>query len=407
MPRYRYAVVDARGKTVRGLTDAPSKEALADRFVESGRYLVEAVELRAGARFANLLHGDILPRGGIGKRHVMMFTRQLATMLGAGQDIDRALSFILETASHSAIRSMVELCRNEVRGGKSFAAALAEQPRCFSPLYVSLVKAGEAGGQLASSLGHLADLMEREVRLASTVRSAMIYPALVTCVAIVTIGVLLGFVIPQFAPIFIEAGAQVPPSIQILLTAGDLLRDYGLTAFFLVLLAGLLFRRALDDPQFRRQFDTAVLRVPLVGTFIRRSEAARFTRTLGTLLINGVPLLQGLNIVRGAIGNRTAHAAVVAATERVQSGARLSLALREAKFFTPETIHFLGIGEETGKLGEMSLKCADLHDEQVSEAVKSMVTLLVPAVTLVMGLFVGGIIVALLLAMLSLNDLAL
>jgi general secretion pathway protein F len=293
-----------------------------------------------------------------------------------------------------------------VRGGRSLAASLAERPAIFPRLYIALVRAGETGGNLAEALSHLADLLEREVKLLASVQSALTYPALLVIAAGGTIVLLLTYVLPQFTPIFAQAGAQLPLATRILIGAGDVVQAYG-TLMLALLLAGFLgFYRALRKKEVQLATERVVLRLPIAGALVKRTQAARFTRTLGTLLRDGVGLVPALGIAHDVLANLTAAKIVENALSRVRAGARLGASLAEGGFFPPQTIHLIQLGEETGRLADMALRAADIHDEQVHHSVERMVSLLVPAVTIVMGLIVAGIVGSLLVAMLSLNDIA-
>jgi general secretion pathway protein F len=301
---------------------------------------------------------------------------------------------------------VLERIRDTVRDGGSLAAALAAHPGSFSRLYVGLVRAGEAGGALGPTLERLASLLERQRALSASIVSAMIYPGLLALAAIGSVTLLLTVVLPQFVPLFAQNGAKLPASTQMLIDAGGLVSTYGLYGLALLVLAILAARQALRRPGPRLALDRLKLRLPILGGLARETLAARFTRTLGTLLINGVPLIGALGIVRDAIGNRAGVAAVDAATISARGGAGLSAPLGAAAIFPARTIHLLRLGEETAQLGAMSLRAAEIHEEKARIGVQRLVSLLVPAITIVMGAMIAGIVSSLLLAMLSLNDLA-
>jgi general secretion pathway protein F len=407
MPKFRYTAVDFAGKRMSGVVEAASAAAVADRLHGQRCLLLRAREVEGEARFVDFVHADIGFARGLPKTTVAHFTRELSVMLAAGQDIDHALRFIVETSDSKRAREILETLRNQVRGGKSLALGLSEHPQVFSRLYVSLVRAGEAGGRLADSLSQLADHLERENRLAASVRSAMTYPTLLTIAATATIALLLTYVLPKFTPIFAQAGAQLPTATRVLIGIGDAVRDYGAWALIALLCLGLVFYRALKEPNARIAAERIVLGLPIVGVLIRRIQAARLTRTLGTLLRNGVSLVSALSISRDVLGSLTAMRVVDKATSSVKAGERLAHALGEGSFFPVQTIHLLKLGEETGRLADMALRTADVHEEQVHHTVQRVVSLLVPVITIVMGLIVAGIVGSLLVAMLSLNDLAL
>jgi general secretion pathway protein F len=270
-----------------------------------------------------------------------------------------------------------------------------------------LVRAGEAGSRLADSLAQLADLLERDRRLVASIQSALIYPLLLAIASIGTIILLLTYVLPQFTPIFAQAGAELPGPTRFLIAVGEFTGNFGPAVSIAILCAGLLFYRSLREPRVRMAAEEFLVKVPIAGVLIRRVQAARFTRTLGALLRNGVGLVAALEIGRDVLGNLTAMRIVDQAISKVKSGARLASALGADRFFPAQTLHLIQLGEETGKLAEMTLRAADIHDEQVHHTIQRMVSLLVPLVTILMGLVVAGIVGSLLSAMLSLNDLAL
>jgi len=399
--------VDAAGKRLNGIIAAASATAVAERLHRQNCFLLCTDEVGKNGRIAQFLNADIALRRGLAKGAIAHVTRELSVMLEAGQDIDHALRFLVETSDNKRATGTLEELRDSVRGGKSLAASLAEHPHVFSRLYVSLIHAGEAGGKLAQSLSHLADLLEREARLAATIQSALVYPAILVVASLGTIVLLLTYVLPQFTSIFAQAGAQLPTPTRVLIGIGDLVRNDGLLILLGLLGLCLIVVRALREPHRRMAAERGLLYIPIVGPLIRRVQAARLARTLGTLLRNGVGLVLALAIARDVLGNLTAAKLVEAAASEVKAGARLAAALAAGGFFPVQTIHLLRLGEETGRLADMALRAADIHDEQVHHTVSRLVTLLVPFITVVMGLVVAGIVGSLLVAMLSLNDLAL
>jgi general secretion pathway protein F len=404
MPAFRYTAIDPAGQTVRGTMDAATEAEVVRHLQRQGSIPMRAEP--AGTRgIGDLLSRDI-GRRGMGRQDVANFTRELSIMLGAGQDLDRSLRFLVDTAPNARVRATVEGLRKTVRDGGSLATALGAHPGSFPKLYVGLVRAGEAGGTLAPTLDRLADLLERERALASTITSAMIYPGLLLLAAVGSITLLLTQVLPQFVPLFEQSGAALPRPTQLLIATGDAVSAYGLYALLALIALALAARQALRQPRPRMMRDRLLLRLPVVGGLTREVIAARFTRTLGTLLNNGVPLIGALGIVQDAIGNLAGVAAVERATVSAKGGAGLSRPLGESGVFPARTIYLLRLGEETAQLGPMALRAAEIHEEKTRLGVQRLVALLVPAITVVMGLVIAGIVASLLLAMLGLNDLA-
>jgi general secretion pathway protein F len=406
MPSFTYTALTATGEVAKGAMEAPTAQAVLDTLRRQGQVPVRADPVSAGGFLTQLLGTRIGGPEKLSRQDVANMTRELSIMLGAGQDLDRALRFLVETAPNTRVAGLLDRIRAGVRDGASFAATLAKFPASFGKLYVGLVRAGEAGGALSPTLERLAVLLERQRSLQATVTSALIYPVLLLVAAVGAIVLLLTQVLPQFVPLFEQNGAQLPGPTQALITVGNLVGDYGGYGLVAMLVAGLAIRQALGNPGIRLRADRLLLRIPVIGGLTREILAARFTRTLGTLLVNGLPLIAALDIVRDAIGNAAALKAVERATESAKGGAGLAKALGDSGVFPVRTVYLLRLGEETAQLGAMSLRAAEIHEENTRHGVQRMLALLTPTITIVMGAAVAGIVASLLLAMLSLNDLA-
>jgi general secretion pathway protein F len=400
MPSFAYTALTAGGELAHGLIDAADEAAAQAQLRRQGSIPVRTRP--ASATRGLLARGQ----GRLSRQEVSEVTRELSVMLAAGQDLDGALRFLVETAAHPRPRKLLAALRDQVRGGAAFAAALAAHPASFPRLYVGLVRAGEGGGDLATALDQLATLLERERALMATVTSALIYPTMLLLAAVGSIALLLTTVLPQFVPLFAQNGAHLPAATQLLIDAGAAVSAFGLPA--LLLLAGLGFglRLLLRRPAARLAWDRALLRLPLAGRLAQEVLAARFSRTLGTLLLNGVPLMAALGIVADAVGNTAAVAAVAAARASAGGGGGLSAALAADGVFPARMIHLLRLGEETAQLGQMALRAADIHEARARTGIQRLLALLTPSITIVMGGAIAFIVVSLLLAMLGLNDLA-
>ena len=403
MPSFRYVAITPSGAMTKGDMDAPDVATVVQRLRSRGNIPMRA-ELARQSRLAGVSGWPALGRG-LRRQEVADFTRELAIMLDAGQDLDRALRFLIETNRTPRVVRILGRIRDAVRDGAAFAAALADHPASFSRLYVGLIRAGEAGGALAATLERLAVLLERERALASTVTSALIYPGLLLLAAVGSVALLLTSVLPQFVPLFEESGAKLPASTRMMIAAGDIVSDWG--PWVLAGSVPLLFAasRLLRRPAPRLFIDRLLLRLPVVGPLAREVLAARLTRTLGTLLVNGMPLVEALDVVRDALGNAAGAAAVEAATRDTREGAGLAGPLAATGLFPPRTTYLLQLGEETAKLGAMALRAADIHEEKTRLAVQRLVSLLTPAITIGMGAVIAAIVSSLLQAMLGLNDL--
>jgi general secretion pathway protein F len=407
MAMFRYRAIGPGGELQTGLMDAATEAEVIAQLQRQGKIPMRAEPAQSGS-WLDGLRGSVTGTAGhsLRRSEVGTIMRELATMLGAGQDLDRALRYLHESAPNARVRTVVEGLRDVVRDGSPLSVALARYPRAFTRLHVALVRAGEASGQLAPTLERLAELIERQQSLASSITSAMIYPSLLLVAAIASIALLLTQVLPQFVPMFEQSGAKLPASTQFLIDAGNAVSSYGLHAMLLLGVLLMAGRALLRRPGPRRLTDRVLLRVPIFGGLLREVLAARFTRVLGTLLVNGVSLIAALGVVREAVGNTAAVAALDLATNSARDGGGLSGVLAEGNIFPPRTIHLLRLGEENAQLGPIALRAAAIHEERTRLATQRLVALLVPAITILMGLAVGGIVASLMTAMLSLNDLA-
>jgi general secretion pathway protein F len=408
MPSFRYTAITASGETTTGLMEAASEQALLEMLRRQGSLPMRAEPADGGdGFFGSLLRAEFFGGGGrLSGQDVADITRELAVMLGAGQDLDRALRFLVDTSTKKHVRAILTQVRDAVRDGSAFATALQQHPRSFPKLYIGLVRAGEAGGMLAPTLDRLADLLEKQRALRASVISSLIYPAILLVAGIGSIILLLTQVLPQFVPMFEQAGAALPRPTQIVIALGNFVSSYGIYVGVLLVVAVVAAQQALQRPGPRLWWDRSLLRLPIIGKLAREVLAARFARTLGTLLQNGVPLVAALGIVSDVIGNSAAEAAVRAATESAKGGAGLSRPLQQSGIFPIRTVYLLRLGEETAQLGGMSLRAAEIHEEQSRLGIERLTALLVPVLILTMGVAVAGIVSSLLLAMLSLNDLA-
>jgi general secretion pathway protein F len=405
MTTFRYTAIGPGGERLAGTMEAASADEVIARLQRQGSMPVRAEPAETSKRWSGLLHLDLGAKRGLRKQDVADLIRELATMLTAGQDLDRALRYMQETAP-ARVRPTLAGLREAVRDGSPLSAAMARYPASFPAMHVGLVRAGEAGGNLGPTLARIADLLERQRALASTVTSALIYPTVLLLAMIGAVTLLLTEVLPQFVPMFEQSGATLPASTRFLIDAGNFVQAYGLLLLLGALVTLVLARTALRQATIRLFTDRMLLRLPLIGGLMQEILAARFTRVLGTLLLNGVALIPALGIVRDAMGNRAGRLAVDAATLTARGGGSLTPELEAAGVFPPRTIHLLRLGEETAQLGAMALRAADIHEDRTKLATQRLTSLLVPAITILMGLAVGGIVASLMTAMLSLNDLA-
>ena len=404
MARFLYKSVSATGEVVEGEIEAASRTAVVDRLRAQGHVPIRAEEAKAGGL------GQLIPRAAKGPRaaslkDVVVLTRELATLLQAGLPLDRALAIVGDLAGSPQIGTLVEQILEKVRGGATLADALADYGQVFPNYYVGMVRAGEAGGTLDSVLDRLADTMERGQALREDVRSALLYPALVVIMAVVSLAILMTLVIPEFRPLFEDAGAALPLSTRAIIGVSDFLAGYWWLILFVILLIALLIQRHNADPVGRMRWDRWVIGVPLVGDLIMKIEVARFSRTLGSLLTNGVSVLQALSMTAETVGNRAVVAALEEAQGRLTKGEGLAAPLSQSRLFPRLALQLMQVGEESGRLEDMLLRIADIYEEEVKRTIQRLLGLLVPLVIIVLGILIAVIIGSILAAILSAYDL--
>lgn len=401
MALFRYKALSATGEALDGQMEAVSAEEVISRLQDQGHLPVEA--RRADAAGGEGL-GALLKRKEFGPEQVLQFTQQLATLLGAGQPLDRALGILLELPDSPQARRVVERVREAVRGGTPLSSALEQQHGTFSRLYVNLVRAGEAGGSLHESLRRLADYLERSAQLRSRVINALIYPAILAVLVVASVGFLMAFVVPQFQALFESMNADLPWYSSVVLKTSLFVRSW----WWLMLLAlvglGALGLRRLQDPETRRRLDVWLLQTRFPGDLIAKLDTARLARTLGTLVRNGVPLLTALSLSRPVLGNRRLAEALDVAADEVKTGSGLGHALGRQKCFPRLAVHMIQVGEESGEIDTMLLKVADTFDMETANALDRLLAVMVPALTVLMTLMVGTIMISVLLPIYDLTN---
>lgn len=402
MPLYRYKALDTRGELLDGQQEAASDSEVVARLQEQGHLPVE-VRLSSGSGVAG---GGWKPwrRRPFDGAALVRFTQQLATLLGAGQPLDRALSILLETPDDAAQQRVIGDIRQTVRAGAPLSQALEHQHGVFSRLYVNMVRAGEAGGSLHETLQRLADYLERSQQLKGRVINALIYPAILLLVVGLALLFLLGYVVPQFAQMYESLEVALPWFTRAVLQLGLLVRDGWIVLLVVPALALLSVERKRRDPDFRLAVDGWLLRRPMVGPLLGKLETARLARTLGTLLHNGVPLLAGLGIARNVLGNRALAADVGAAREDVKNGIGLSAALGRNGRFPRLALQMIQVGEESGALESMLHKTADTFEQETARAIDRLLAALVPVITLLLAAVVGMVIIAVLVPLYDLTN---
>ena len=395
MPLYRYKALNARGELLDGQMEAATAGEVAVRLQEQGHLPVET-KLASEGGGESAWRALFKPKPFAGQR-LVQFTQQLATLLAAGQPLDRALTILLELPEDEAARRTIGDIRDAVRGGSALSTALERQHGTFSRLYVNMVRAGEAGGSLHETLQRLADYLERSRALRGRVINALIYPIILLVMVGLSVLFLLGYVVPQFVVMYESLDAELPFFTQVVLALGLFVRDWWIVLVVVPALLLWWFDRKRRDPEFRAKFDEWLLRQKFAGPLVARLETARLARTLGTLLRNGVPLLTALGIGRNVLGNLVLAADVEAAANEVKGGVGLSTALGRGKRFPRLALQMIQVGEESGALDTMLLKTADTFEAETGLALDRMLAALVPVVTMLLA----GIVMVVILAVLT------
>jgi general secretion pathway protein F len=342
--------------------------------------------------------------GGGRRRDVLFFTQELSTLLNAGVPLDRALSITAELTEKSKFRFIVLDVLRVLKGGRTLADSLATHPEYFGDLYVNMVRAGEASGALAIIFERLAEFERTRDDLRNYIISSMIYPALLACVGVASITLLLMFVVPRFATIFNDSTMKIPVPMKIMLDVSNVLTAYWWIGALAILITLIGWRVYTGTTAGRLWWDGARLKLPLLGDALLKAETARFARAMGTLVGNTVPLVQSLGIAAATLNNRTISGALVGVAMGVKRGEGIAAPMRKAGVFPPLAAHLLTVGEETGKLDQMFIRMADIYETDTRAAIKRFTSIFEPVVILVMGILIGALILSMLLAITSINE---
>jgi general secretion pathway protein F len=400
MPVFVYRAADRRGQTVDGVMEAPDARAVVERLHKEAYY---PIRVSPHGERSGWLSFRVSSR--VRQRDLLALTQQLATLFEAGLPLDRALSILQELSDAPRVKAIVTDLLHSVRGGSSFSEALAKHhPRPFSRLYINMVRAGEKGGVLEVSLRRLAEFLEARAAFNEAVVSALAYPLVITTVGAGAIVFLMTFVIPRFATIFHDLGQAIPLPTQILLNVSAALQSYWWVGAILALGGVLAWRVWTANPEGRLAWDQLLLRLPLVGRLTMKVETARFARTLGTMLKSGVPVLGAMAVVGDMMSNQAVGVAVARLADGVKRGGTIASGMQQNATFPPLAVHMVRVGEETGRLEERLLKAADTFETDVRTELKRVLGLLEPAIILGMGVLVAFIVVAMLLAIFSINE---
>jgi type IV pilus assembly protein PilC len=425
MPKFNYVAMDSRGKETKGTLEVGSQNEAIGRLKEMGFFPTKVVEAekvkdksakkggapagKAGGKKKGVGSINIkIPGlgGGVKSKVLTTFTRQLATLVDAGLPLLRGLRVLERQERNPTLKGIINDLAASIEGGSTFSEGLAQHPKVFNRLFVNMVKAGELGGVLEVVLNRLSEFMEKAQKIKGKVVAAMFYPAAVMFVAVAILGILMVFVVPKFKEIFADMldGAAMPAFTDFVLAISDTIAGNALGSLGVVVLIVIIFKLLVRTKIGRRLWDKAKLNFPVIGPVVSKVAISRFTRTLGTLVSSGVPILQALTIVKETSGNVIIGQAVADVHESVKEGETITAPLEASNVFPPMVISMVDVGEQTGALPEMLMKIADNFDDEVDNAVAAMTSLLEPIMIVFLAVVVGSIVIALFLPLITLID---
>ena len=419
MPDFSWRAAQADAQIIEGRLQAASAaqamsqlraQGLTPLFIGEGGASAAAAGLSMPAATAfkapSVAKRGLFKSGGITQADILVMTSELSIMLKAGLSLDNALRVLIGMSPKPDMMALTQTILDDVKGGSSLSTALKRHPQQFGEFYLNMVRSGEAGGQLSAVLERLVEHLERLRALRESVVSATIYPAILMVVAVLSLIAMLGFVVPQFETLFKGMGDALPTPTRIVMNIGRVFTDYGLIIGLVLLLAFWLLRSWLRSPAGNQWWQARALKLPILGKLLLKYDLTLFARSLGTLLGNGVPLLQALQIATQTVGHITLRQALEGVGPKVKGGGRLVDAMGASGIFEPLAISLVRVGEETGRMGPMLLELARLFNRDVETGIKRGLTLLEPLLIVVLGLMIAAIIVSILLGILSVNDLA-
>jgi type IV pilus assembly protein PilC len=420
MPRFNYVALDTRGQEATGLVEAPSNSAAITQLRQAGYFPTSVIEeaisspdgQAARDRAAKMTRttkprvkkGIVLfKRKTVKSKVLMIFTRQLATLIDSGLPLLRSLNVLAKQERDKVLKNTINKIADSVQSGSTFSDALALHPRIFNNLYVNMVKAGEVGGVLELVLTRLSEFQEKAAKIKNKVLAAMVYPGIVMTMAVGIMGFLLVFIVPRFELIFHDllGDKPLPPVTRFVIGVSDSLKNHGLVVLGIIVAMVTLYKFIGRTRRGRLAIDTFKLRMPLFGNLNRKTAISRFARTLGTLVTSGVPILQALNITRETAGNAAIARAIAQVHDSVKEGESIVQPLEASRVFPPMVVSMVDVGEETGKLPEMLLKVADVYDDEVDNAVVALTSMLEPIMIVFLAFVVGTIVLALFTPLIS------
>ena len=405
MPVFQYKAASIDGEVFNGTLSGTSREQVVAQLQALGQIPIqvnESTQPGSKKRSRSLIRRGT---GRITEQHISNATRELATLLRAGLPLDRALSILSSLSEGERMKQLLVEIREQVKGGATLADAMQAQEGVFSRFYLNLLRAGEAGGALEVVLERLAEHMEQSREVQDTLLSALIYPAILIFVAVISIFILLGYVVPQFTELFEGVGQVLPLPTRITIATGEFLQNFGWVIVILAGVAAWRVRYQLSQPRGRYQWHARFLKLPLAGSIITKIEVTRFARTLGMLLHNGVPLLKALSIVKDTVDNRVIADGLERVASSLKEGQSLAEPLAEVAHFPAFAVHMIRVGEESGRLEDILQQVAQVYERETQTTIKRALALLEPILILVLGMVIAGVIISILMAILGINEL--
>lgn len=397
MAEYSYKALDKGGREVKGVIEASSEDVIIERLRNMGYYPLEVTIEKAKAGNVDILAlpglRSVFHR--IKNKHVMVFTRQFATLIDAGLPIIRSLAILSEQVESMIFKEKIQQISRDIEAGGTLSDALSKHPKTFDNLYVNMVRAGEIGGVLEAVLNKIAEFLEKRQAIIGKVRSAMMYPLVVVVLAAGIVAFILVFIVPKFKDIYDQLGAELPGPTQMLVTAGNILMNQTIWVVLGLVLFFFIFKKINATKEGKLVIDRMKLKVPVFGQLFRKTAIVRFSGTLSTLITSGVPILQALDICRETSGNEVVTRALNDVYDSVKEGESIHEPLSKCKVFPPLVVHMVAVGEETGAIDQMLTKVAEAYEREVDDTVNALTSILEPVLIVFLGVIVGAIVIAL------------
>jgi len=413
MPVFQYEVADRKGSVSRGTAEAPEQADLIARFRERGQLVLSLRPATGGGTARSVDLGPVMAgfrqsykrmSSGVNLGTILLFTGQLAAMLGGGLHLVRILTALAAESTHKIFTKVLEKVRDDISAGSTFADSLAQHPHVFNQLYISIVRAGEVSGSLPVVLDTLTTYLEKTDGIRRKVKGAIAYPAVILTVAVLIVMFMIIKIVPIFENVYAKANARLPMPTRVLIAVSNIVRSYALLVILAILLLGAILFAISQTASGRRFFDTLKLRMPLFGSLIRKSIMARTCRTLSVLLNAGIPLIEAMETVAKVSGNSVIESALAEATQRMRNGGTIAETLRETGHFPAMITQLVATGEESGTLPIMLAKAATYYEQQVDQAAATLSSLIEPIMIVVMGAIAGSVIFALYLPIFNIGQ---